>query len=304
MMKEITGILLDTKRFAVHDGPGIRTAFFTKGCPLKCLWCHNPESISKLPEMGFYPHLCRQCGKCAALCPADAHLTEQGGHIFKKEVCLTCGQCETECPGNAMKLYGKEVSVAEAFALALEDRDFYEESGGGVTVSGGEPLLQKEFVFELFKALKAEGIHTALDTCAFVSQSALAEMLSVTDLFLVDFKHADSFKHRQLTGVPNEVIKSNLKFLSDSGVFIEIRIPFVPGCNSDAENMEASGAFLGQLNVGKVKLLPYHALARNKYAALQMEDTMPRAETPSEKEMAQALDILKKYGLDVHSGRE
>ena len=303
-MKEITGILLDTKRFAVHDGPGIRTAFFTKGCPLKCLWCHNPESISKRPETGFYPHLCRQCGRCAGLCPAGAHLMAQEGHLFKKEHCLKCGQCETECPGNAMKLYGREMSAAEALALALEDRDFYEESGGGVTVSGGEPLLQKEFVFELFKALKAEGIHTALDTCAFVPQSVLAEMLSVTDLFLVDFKHSDSFKHRQLTGVPNEMIKSNLKFLSDCKVPIEIRIPFVPGCNSDAENMEAAGAFLGTLRVGKVKLLPYHALARNKYAALQMEDTMPRAETPSEEEMAQALEILKKYGLDAHSGRE
>jgi pyruvate formate lyase activating enzyme len=213
MMKEIKGILLDTKRFAVHDGPGIRTAFFTKGCPLKCLWCHNPESTSKTPEMGFYAHLCHHCGKCAALCPAGAQLMGQGQHRFKKEICRTCGLCETECPGNAMKLYGKTVSVAEALALALEDRDFYEESGGGVTVSGGEPLIQKEFSFALFKALKAEGIHTALDTCAFVPQSVLAEMLSVTDLFLVDFKHADSFKHRQLTAVPTEMIKSNLKTL-------------------------------------------------------------------------------------------
>ena len=303
-MKEIKGILLDTKRFAVHDGPGIRTAFFTKGCPLKCLWCHNPESTSKTPEMGFYAHLCHHCGKCAALCPAGAQLMGQGQHRFKKEICRTCGLCETECPGNAMKLYGKTVSVAEALELALEDRDFYEESGGGVTVSGGEPLLQKEFSFALFKALKAEGIHTALDTCAFVPQSSLAEMLDVTDLFLVDFKHADSFRHRQLTGVPNETIKSNLQFLSDSKAAIEIRIPFVPGCNSDAGNMEKTGAFLGRLNIGKVKLLPYHSLARNKYAALQMEDTMPRAETPSEEEMAAALDILKKYGLDAHSGRE
>lgn len=299
----ITGTLLDTKRFAVHDGPGIRTAFFTKGCPLKCIWCHNPESVSSLPQTGYYSHLCQNCGTCLKVCGAGAHAVTENIHRFSHDKCQTCGKCEEECPGSAMKLYGRKVSLEEALAIALEDRDFYTQSGGGITVSGGEPLMQKIFTLALLKGAKAEGIHTALDTCAFVPQQALEEALPVTDMFLVDFKHADSEQHKLLTGQNNELIKSNLKFLSDRGARIEIRIPFVPGCNDSDENMEQTGAFLGELDIECVKLLPYHALARNKYAALQLPDTMPEAESPSEERIAAAAAILKKYGLDARSGR-
>ena len=299
----VTGILLDTKRFAVHDGPGIRTAFFTKGCPLKCRWCHNPESTSSAPQMGYYAELCRNCGRCAEDCPGGAQEIISGRHVWRSGVCRACGWCEAVCSGGAMKLYGRPVTVEEACDLALEDRDFYEESGGGVTVSGGEPLVQKEFTLALLAALKQEGIHTALDTCAFVPQQHLAEALTVTDLFLVDFKHADSAVHRQLTGQGNERIKANLEFLSARNARIEIRIPFVPGCNDSPENMEATGAFLGKLQIECVKLLPYHALARNKYAALQMPDTMPFAASPTEEEIAEAVQILQRYGLNARSGR-
>ncbi len=300
----VTGILLDTKRFAVHDGPGIRTAFFTKGCPLKCLWCHNPESISPSPQVGFYADLCCRCGKCADVCINGAQSISAGNRIFTPPSCRACGQCETECPGGALKLYGQKMTVEEALVLALEDREFYEESGGGVTISGGEPLVQKEFTLSLFRELKKENIHTALDTCAFVPREALKEALEVTDMFLVDFKHADSQKHRLLTGQPNELIKSNLEFLSSSGARIEIRIPFVPGCNDSVENMESTGAFLGKLNIEKVKLLPYHSLARNKYKALQIPDTMPVADAPADEALAAAVEILKKYGINACSGRE
>ena len=303
MTMAITGILLDTKRFAVHDGPGIRTAFFTKGCPLKCIWCHNPESTFPLPQTGFYKDLCRSCGSCRAVCPAAAHSFEEGQHLFDGDSCLACGKCEEVCPVSAMKLYGREVTVEEAFALALEDRDFYENSNGGVTVSGGEPLMQKEFTLSLFKALKKEKIHTALDTCAFVPQKTLEEALEVTDMFLVDFKHADSMMHKRLTGQSNELIKANLEFLSANGARIEIRIPFVPGCNDSDGNMESTGAFLGGLCIESVKLLPYHALARNKYRALRIPDTMPEAESPSEEKIAAAAAILQKYGLNARSGR-
>lgn len=299
----VTGILLDTKRFAVHDGPGIRTAFFTKGCPLKCIWCHNPESTLSAPQMGYYADLCRNCGRCVADCPAGAQEIISGRHDWSGSVCRACGRCEAVCPGGAMKQYGKVMTVEEALSLALEDRDFYEESGGGVTVSGGEPLVQKEFTLALLKAVKREGIHTALDTCAFVPRQALEDALAVTDLFLVDFKHADPEVHRKLTGQGNECIKSNLEFLSSRGARIEIRIPFVPGCNDSPENMESTGAFLGKLQIECVKLLPYHALARNKYAALQMPDTMPHAEAPAEEEIAKAVQILQRYGLNARSGR-
>ena len=300
----ISGVLLDTKRFAVHDGPGIRTAFFTKGCPLKCIWCHNPESTGGAPQMGHYANLCRNCGSCDRICPAGAQQSSSGGHVFNVAICRACGKCEEICPGSAMKLYGKTVTVEEALALALEDRDFYEESGGGITVSGGEPLIQKEFTLALLKVVRDEKIHTALDTCAFVPRSALEEALDVTDMFLVDFKHADAEAHRRLTGQPNELIKSNLTFLSEKGAKIEIRIPFVPGCNDSDENMEQTGAFLGKLNITAVKLLPYHVLARNKYAALRMPDTMPDAESPSEEKISRAAEILKSYGLNARSGRE
>ena len=253
--------------------------------------------------MGHYANLCRSCGSCDRICPAGAQHSTPGGHTFNAALCRACGKCAEICPGNAMKLYGKTVTVEEALALALEDRDFYEESGGGVTVSGGEPLIQKDFTLALLKAVRDEKIHTALDTCAFVPRSAIEEALEVTDMFLVDFKHADAEAHRRLTGQSNEVIKNNLLFLSGKGAKIEIRIPFVPGCNDSDENMEQTGAFLGKLNITAVKLLPYHALARNKYAALQMPDTMPDAESPSEERIAQAAEILKSYGLNARSGR-
>ena len=295
------GILLDTKRFAVHDGPGIRTAFFTKGCPLKCIWCHNPESISPRPQTGYYPDLCRNCGSCVELCQAQQ--IRENAHHFDNALCSACGRCEEVCPGSALKLYGRKMSVDEALRIALEDRDFYENSGGGVTVSGGEPLMQKNFTLALFEKLKKENIHTALDTCGFVPRSALEEALEVTDMFLVDFKHADPEMHRRLTGQPNEVIKSNLEFLSAQKARIEIRIPFVPGCNDSQKNMEQTGEFLGKLNIGSVKLLPYHALARNKYAALRLPDTMPLADSPTEEMIGAAVEILQKYGLNARSGR-
>ena len=287
---EITGILLDTKRFAVHDGPGIRTAFFTKGCPLKCLWCHNPESVASQPQTGFFSHLCRSCGSCLDVCPAGAHLMENGKHRFSHELCVKCGECESVCPGSAMKLYGKKVTVDEALAVALEDRDFYTESGGGITVSGGEPLVQKEFTLSLFKKAKAEGLHTALDTCAFVPRRSLEEALAVTDMFLVDFKHADSEQHKLLTGQPNELIKSNLEFLSQQKVRIEIRIPFVPAYN-DGE-IEGIARFIAPMkHITKIRLLPYHNYAGSKYEALGMKNTLPER-LPTEEALALARSTL------------
>ena len=187
-----TGLLLDPKRFAVHDGPGIRTTFFLKGCPLHCIWCHNPESISAVPQLACYAHKCLHCGECAPLCPQHAHTIRSGKHEFSPALCKACGSCEPECPGGALKLYGRRTTVKEALRLALEDRSFYGESGGGVTLSGGEPLVQPEFTQAFLSALKENGIHTALDTCCFVPREALRAVLPVTDLFLVEFKHADS----------------------------------------------------------------------------------------------------------------
>lgn len=300
----ITGIVLEPKRFAVHDGPGIRTTVFLKGCPLHCIWCHNPESISPEPQLAYYAHKCIGCGECVPACPREAHSMSGDGHEFKRNSCTACGTCETACLGKALKLYGKRMSPEELVALALEDRIFYEQSGGGVTLSGGEPLFQPEFCLELLKQLHAAGLHTALDTCCFVSRSSLEAALPVTDIFLVDFKHSDSAEHRKLTGQGNETILGNLRFLSEKKAEIEIRIPFVPGCNDSDANMEQTGEFLGGLNIKSVKLLPYHALARTKYLSVGMRDTMPQVEPPAKERIARAVEILRNHGVNARSGTE
>lgn len=301
---DATGLILDLKRFAVHDGPGIRTTFFLKGCPLKCIWCHNPESISAIPQLAYYADKCIHCGECVNICRFGAHEIRDGKHDFHSAKCQICGICETGCLGNALKLHGRRVSVNQALAMAEEDRSFYDESGGGVTLSGGEPLFQPEFTFAFLYALKNAAIHTALDTSCFTSHKNLEKILPVTDLFLVDFKHPDSEKHRKFTGQPNERIKENLLFLSQAGAKIEIRIPLVPSCNDSDAELEDAGRFLGDLKVECVKLLPYHALARTKYASLGMTDTMPHTDPPTDEQLHHAVGILKQFGLNARSGRE
>lgn len=301
----ISGILLEPKRFAVHDGPGVRTTFFFKGCPLRCIWCHNPEAISPQAQMACYAHKCINCGQCVSACKAGAQRFDGGVHHFDVRKCRVCGDCEAGCLGAAMKLYGRQVSIEEAVAMALPDKSFYDESGGGVTLSGGEPLMQCDFAVGLLSELKRNGIHTALDTCAFAPEAAIARTLPFTDLYLVDFKHSDCETHRRLTGQPNGPILENLRFLSSHGARIEIRIPLVPGCNDSDVNMAGTGRFLSSLEgIDCVKLLPYHSLARGKYAALGMEDTMPAADSPAEAAIQHAASILRGFGLNAHSGRE
>lgn len=299
-----TGLLMDVKRFAVHDGPGVRTTLFLKGCPLRCVWCHNPEGISPRPETAYYAHKCMNCGECARVCPSGAQRMDAGGHIFEREMCVACGACEGACLGEAMKLFGRTVTVDEAESIALEDRAFYDHSGGGVTVSGGEPLLQADFVRALFARLKGQGVHTAADTCGNVPWAAFESVLPFTDLFLFDVKHIDSAAHRALTGAGNERILDNLRRLSDAGARIEIRMPLVPGANDGTDTLERIGALLGGLNVETMRVLPYHALARSKYAALGKPDTMPDVPSPDDGAIARAVTALRAHGVNAVSGRE
>jgi pyruvate formate lyase activating enzyme len=302
-MKLKQGIIFDIKRFSVHDGPGVRTTLFFKGCPLNCIWCHNPEGISQQPQLAYYEHKCINCGECVPICPEKAHSIVDGKHYFDRTKCLACGKCKDICLGNTLRLYGKEITVDEAMKLAFDDRDFY-GSDGGLTLSGGEPLLQAEFCSELLKRLKNEGINTAVDTCACVGWDCIEKVLPATDIFLVDFKHPDTVAHRKLTGLGNETIIENLGRLSESGAKIEVRIPLIPGYNDLEADLLSAGKRLKRLHLEKVKVLPYNAMARTKYSALGMKDTMPQIEPPDKAAIRLAVNILCDCGVHAVSGKE
>lgn len=270
----------DIKRFAVHDGDGIRTTVFFKGCSLRCVWCHNPEGISFTPQIAYYENKCIGCGECASLCRHGGHICTDMAHLYRRESCIGCGECVSACLGDALTFYGKEVTVDELLPLLLEDRDFYDTSGGGVTLSGGECLMQAQFCGELLHRLKEEGIHTAVDTCGFVSRTALDSVIPRTDVFLYDIKAYDEDVHIHCTGHSNRLVLENLRYLDSLGVQIEIRIPYVPGYNDD--QMDKIAGFVKTLhNVRRVKVLPYHNYAGSKYAALGMLNTLPK-NLPSE----------------------
>ena len=296
---------IDIKKFAVHDGPGIRTTLFLKGCPLKCQWCHNPESIGFGGELSYLHNKCIGCGECVAVCPQGAHSFGENGHIFDRSKCIGCGKCDNICLGDAAKFYGNCITVEQAFKVLMEDKSFYDGSGGGVTISGGEPMMQADFVAELFKKLCENGVHTALDTCGYVKFSEYEKVIPYTKMFLYDIKHIDSKKHEEAVGKPNELILENLLKLDKTGIDIEIRIPFVPGVNTDEETVRGIGKFLSQCkHITRVKVLPYHSLAGSKYESLDMENTLPKVESPSDELLDWAVDIIASYGVKAVSGRK
>lgn len=294
----MTANIFDIKHFAVHDGPGIRTTVFFKTCPLKCIWCHNPESICKQKQFGYLEHKCVSCGSCVNACPNGAHtIAEDGKHIYNRDKCVNCGACIKACPSGALSIYGKTVELDEVVEDVLSDKDFYESSNGGISLSGGECLVQADFCRELLIKMKEKNIHTAVDTCGFVAKDAIDKVLPYTDLFLYDMKAFDGDVHIRCTGQPNDRILENLKYIDNCGGKIEIRIPFVPGYNSD--QIEKIGKFLSTLkNLIKVKVLPYHNYAGTKYKSLDMENTLPE-NLPEDADIKNAEKILESFGLTI-----
>ncbi len=264
--------ITDIKRFAVHDGDGIRTTVFFKGCAMKCVWCHNPETIASYRQLAFYEHKCKNCGQCAKVC--KSHTFAQGRHRYERSSCVTCGKCVEICPAEALAVYGREMDTEEICALLKEDRAYYETSGGGITLSGGECLLQSEGCRAILKSMKEQGIHTAVDTCGFVPRAAFDAVMPFTDIFLFDVKACDEEIHQKCTGQSNRVILENLFYLDEHQKQIEVRIPFVPDFNQD--QMEGIADILRKLrHLKAVRILPYHNMAVSKYLALGMENTLP-----------------------------
>ena len=296
----MNGRIADIKRFAVHDGPGIRTTLFLKGCSLACPWCHNPEMIFPEPEIGLFERKCTGCGRCVEACPAGAHSIRDGAHVFRRDLCEACGLCAEACLSGALEYYGRETSVTDAVAAVLEDRTFYRLSGGGCTLSGGEPLLQSAFCADVCRQLQETGIHCAIDTAGAVPWADFEAVLPHTDLFLYDLKHLDEDVHREHTGSSNLLVLENLRRLSTRDIPIEIRMPLIPGVNDSEDDLQAAADWLtGLPGTATVRLLPYHALARAKYDAVGRPDTMPDVPSPDAAALDRAEEILCRSGLST-----
>jgi pyruvate formate lyase activating enzyme len=311
---DVAGTVLNIQRFSVHDGPGIRTVVFIKGCSLRCIWCSNPESMSRREQIGFYPDRCigtDKCDACFKPAPDPSALVVENQRVtgLRAENPQEYLACAEACPTNALKVWGKRTSVGEVMQEVMADREFYEESGGGLTLSGGEALIQTRFAVELLKAARAEGINTCVETALNLKTAVLDAALPHIDLALCDLKHMDSGAHKRYTGVPNERILENLGRVADSGTPIVIRIPVVPGHNGTEENLRATAKFLveklGGL-VAQVQLLPFRRLGVEKYASIGIPYPMEDFTTPPreqwEKNILQFAEMMCSFGLHAVAG--
>jgi len=321
---EIKGLVFDIKKYAIHDGPGIRTTVFFKGCPLQCQWCHNPESWSSSAEHGLRKDRCIGCGQCAEACPdqaislvpleilppddRDEKRRFPTGLVENRPVtdpdkCNLCGRCVDRCMAGAREIIGRQMTVSEVMVEVEQDIIFYDQSGGGVTFSGGEPLMQPEFLLAVLNQCQAQQIHTAVDTSCYAEPKIVETVSERTDLFLCDLKHMDNEIHERFTGVGNNLILDNIKRLSEAGKEIVIRIPVIPGFNDEKANIEATGKFTALLpGVIRVDVLPFNRGGKEKSSRLSNENIPIQVETPSEEEMNLIAKNLSKYGFEVKIG--
>lgn len=299
----VSGIIFALKQFSTHDGPNIRTTIFLKGCPLGCWWCHNPEGLTDGVEMVYNRENCIECGDCIANCPEHALVFSSTGVERDPHSCKSCGNCSEICPSRAHEAAGWKTTTREVMEQIEKDIPFYDQSGGGVTFSGGEPMSQPEFLLSLLKECGKLSIHRAVDTSLYASAASVSEIAAHTELFLCDIKHMDSRLHKHYTGVGNELILSNIMLLLNQGSAIRMRIPLIPGINDDDKNLQDTAAFISDTADGStVDLLPYHRAARAKYDKLSV--AYPGREIPplDNSRIAHAVELFSKYGLTVQVG--
>ncbi len=299
------GVIFNLQRYSIHDGPGIRTTVFLKGCPLRCLWCQNPESQAARAQVFFVKENCKGCGACVRACPEGAIDLVEGRSRTNRDLCTGAGKCAEVCPNEARNLMGRQITAGEVFDEVAADDIFYQRSGGGATLSGGEPLAQPEFATAVFRLCRDASIHTTLDTCGYAPWETMRRVLEHVDLVLYDFKHMDPEQHRRYTGVSNELILQNAKRIHhELGIPLLARVPVIPGYNDGLENLGATARFIAT-ELGdsiRVHLLPYHRLGEAKHERMEQPGKSIAAQPPSEEYMEEIRQVLESFGLTVHLG--
>jgi len=296
------GVVFDIKRFAVDDGPGIRTTVFLKGCPLRCWWCHNPEGQLQTSELMFRKTRCTRCYECVENCPKHALSFNGRRLVIDRKRCNLCGICAEKCPTDVIAFLGKELTVKEVMREVDKDSPFYDESKGGVTISGGEPLMQIDFLDSLLTECKTRGIRTAVDTSGYAPWRDVKEIADKVDLFLYDFKLIDEKMHRKYTGVSNKWILDNFRRLAESGSDLFVRFVVVPGINDDDDNVSETAEFIESCAVKQVCLLPYHRAGIEKYRGLGRRYRLKTLKTPSDRKLNVIKEWFERAGLNVRIG--
>lgn len=302
-MSKNSAMIFNIQKYSLHDGPGIRTTVFFKGCPLSCKWCHNPESISREVQIVRNDSTCRMCGSCVIACPTKALKMKSDTIEFDRFKCITCGSCEEVCYHDAIKIAGKEMTIDEVMQSILKDKVFYEESGGGVTFSGGEPLMQSRFLIELAKRCKFAGIHTTLDTSGFTSWEIFERVIKYMDLILFDLKIVDDEKHIDFIGGSNQIIIENLEKMKDVDVDIFLRLPIIKGINDSPEEAKEIVKLIdGNKNIKQINILEYHRMGMEKYPRLGKKYELSGSEKPDKERIAELTNIYREAGYEVVIG--